>query len=226
MKKYNKEILDKIFNLFVGNDELRPVMHKPINVQDKFISATDAHTLIIVDKDLCDYETNNPYEENINVLGVIPFETQDLKIDIEKIDFDAYKTADEYKVTEEEVECKACEGSGEVEVEFYHKRNYYIDVDCPVCDGTGIEEEEKKELTGNKTFPEKCFVRIDKAVFRIEFFDRILSVKKILQENDISLISESLPNGAHCFKVGDFKILLMPYSLVSMVYDEIIIDLL
>ena len=225
MKKYNKETLDKIFSLFVGDDPLRPVMQKPIDIEGKYLAATDAHVLLIVDKDLCDYESDNPHENRMNIMAVVPHETRSVKLNIQAVNFEEYKTADEYKVYEKKVDCGACHGSGEVEVDFFYKRNYSIDVECPVCDGSGVESEEKKKLTGNKTYPDNCYLQIENAYFKLALFNNIIELQKLANTTELILLNKSVKNSSHLFKVGDFKVVIMPYLKTDEDSEKTIINL-
>lgn len=225
MKKYNKETLDKIFSFFVGDDPLRPVMQKPIDIEGKYLTATDAHVLLIVDKDLCDYESDNPHENKINIMAVVPQQTRSVELNIQDINFDQYKTADEYKVYEKEVDCGACDGSGEVEVDFFYKRNYSVDVECPVCDGFGLESEERKKLTGNKTYPDNCYLKIENAYFKLELFNNIFELQKLANTSELILLNESAKNSSHLFKIGDFKVVIMPYVTIDEVSEKTVINI-
>lgn len=50
-----KTKLQQAFELFVGNDELRPMMHKPF-LSDGYLCATDAHALISTGLGNLDFE--------------------------------------------------------------------------------------------------------------------------------------------------------------------------
>lgn len=208
-----KTELEKTFDLFVGKDNLRPTMHTPFEFEN-YIYATDAHILIRVKKEDCDFEITNPDFLKCDD-KIIPKENENIILSIP--DFEMYKTEDEYKVIQEEKECDTCHGSGEVEWEF---ENYTKDFDCPVCEGEGIEEEEKKAKTGKKTFGLTA-IKVKDTYFDIKLFNVLNDVKDYLG-GDITLISADKSFSPTMFRIGICEVLLMPVRFQKENWDNVI----
>ena len=198
-----KPMLSDVFSLFIGEDELRPAMHKPFEINGK-VYATDASTLVMTDKTNIDFVLDNEHTPP-NCEAIIPKANTSLILDITKEMFELLKTADEYEFVGKDIECKACEGDGEVE---WYFENYTHEFDCPVCDGHGWEEEKKGIKTGGKTFG-KCLVKIKDAYFSPDKVYKLIKVRDILG-GEIELISYSKSTSGAMFKIGMCEILLMP----------------
>lgn len=88
--------------------------------------------------------------------------------------FDLFKDAKAIPITATET-CKACDGDGVVEYEFYFKKRYDIEEECPVCKGTG--EFDTKKPIGTYEYPEQLV----KAFNKYYMLDRFYKIMKILQ---------------------------------------------
>ncbi len=219
MEKNNENItkLNEIFNLFVSREDLRPSLLKPFELNNK-IYASDAYSLIRMNKEYCDFNITNT-ETPPNCESVIPQENLNLLLDVNKDLFEQYRTADEYKLVGKDVECKTCDGYGEVEWEF---ESYTKDFDCPVCNGDGYEQSTKKVKTGGKTF-EEDLVKLKNSYLLIANFYKLMEVKEKLNE-PIYLIHQTEPNKSCLFRIGVCEILIMPY-MYSDTFEGKIIDL-
>lgn len=214
-----KSNLNQIFDLFVGTDDHRAALLYPFEIKGK-IYATDAHSMVFIDKKYCDFDIENPFNPP-NCEAVIPMENMSKFLKIEQSFFDQYKTEDEYIVTEKREACAECNGSGQVEWEY---ENHTKKDDCPECAGSGDGELEKVK-SGNKTFSENLLFKIDDTFFAAKMFYRLLQVKKLL-ESEIIVLSKSGKHKAYLFSIGICKILLMPvyhdedreFEIVEIIY--------
>lgn len=201
-------MLGDVFSLFCSDDELRPAMMKPF-LQNGKVYATDPWTVIFANQNDIDFDYTNEYLEKApNVEKVIPMPNTSKILNVKIEDFEKYKTEDEYEDTGEDIECKTCDGTGEVEWEF---EMWTKDFDCPKCDGTGYSEEKKQRKTGNKTFG-VYRVKMGEIYFDMKKFYRLLQVQNLLG-CEIELIHSSSPTSIHCFNVGICTVCLMPCPL-------------
>lgn len=201
-----KRLLGDVFSLFCGTDTMRPDMQLPFEINGK-IYATDAYTLIRCEKSHCDFEITNPHTPP-NCEAVMPIPNTEKVLHIDKSVFEQYKTEDEYESIGEDVECKVCDGHGEVEWEF---ESYTKDDDCPACDGSGYEAEKKAVKTGRKTFG-NFRVKLNETYFRMDIFYKLIKVRDFLG-GEITLLYQSKPTSGVLFKIGFCEILLMPCLL-------------
>lgn len=81
---------------------------------------------------------------------------------------------DEEIVIQDAVECKECDGSGEVYWEYTDNSGHtheHLD-ECPVCDGTGEIEHEKTKKTGKKILKSEAVINVGNAyIFAIISLD-------------------------------------------------------
>lgn len=196
-------IKEEAFNLFVSSDTLRTAWQKPFEINGNVYS-TDGHSMIFCEKDICDFTINNPHTPP-NCESIIPKPNIHRIVDLQKSDFDVFKTEDELMFTGEDIECKTCDGHGEVEWEF---QSYTMDADCPVCDGSGFDEVKKSIKTGNKTFS-RFYVNVLDVLVDFKYFNRLIKVSELL-DSPIELIHLSDLRKGVLFRIGQVKVLLMP----------------
>lgn len=201
-------VLSDVFSLFYGNDLLRPVMLSPFIV-DEYTYATDAYTLVRCKSENIDFEWQNS-EKPLNIKSVIPDENTLELIDIDSIDWGSLMNKDETIGDGNNVECGHCKGEGSVDDDFFYKGKFYsFEYECPVCDGSGYEEEEKQIPTGNKTFGSNDMVRFKDTHFYATRFYKLKKVKDLIG-GKIELISYNANKIGVLFRIGILDILIMP----------------
>lgn len=201
-------LLGDVFSLFYGTDPMRPVMLKPFVVGNKTY-ATDAYTLICCDTDKIDFEYENN-ETPLKVEAVIPEINTSEIIDIDGVDWIALMNKDETIGDGNDVECGHCKGEGTCYDNFLYKSKFYdFEYECPVCDGSGYEQEEKQIPTGNKTFGSNDMVRFKETYFYATKFYKLKKVKDLVGGN-IELISYNKNNKGVLFRIGFLDVLIMP----------------
>ena len=195
------------FRLFCGTDLLRPAMLKPFVVGNKTY-ATDAYTLIRCDNKNIDFKIEN--ESTLNVEAVIPTINTSEIINIDQIDWNSLMTTDESIGDGNDIECGHCRGEGIVEDDFIYKGKIYdFEYECPVCEGSGFEEEEKQILSGNKTFGPNDLIKFKDSKFYARNFYKLKKVKDIIGE-EVELISYNSKSNGVMFRIGCVEVLIMP----------------
>lgn len=203
-----KRTLGDVFSLFYGTDPSRPAMLKPFVVGDKTY-ATDSYTLIYCDTDKIDFEYENN-ERPPNVEGVIPEINTSEIIDIDAVDWIALMNKDETIGDGNDVECGYCNGGGTCYDNILYKSKFYdFEYECPVCDGSGYEQEEKQIPTGNKTFGSNDMVKFKETYFYATIFYKLKKVKDLVGGN-VELISYNREKKGVLFRIGFLHVLIMP----------------
>ena len=91
---------------------------------------------------------------------------------------------DEEIIIQDAIECKECDGSGEVYWEYTDNTGHtheHLD-ECPVCDGTGEIEPEKTKKTGKKILKAKAVINVGNAyifahnIYKLKFAMDFLSI--------------------------------------------------
>lgn len=212
--------LEKAFNLFCSDEEFRKNFHTPFFYQKK-VFATDLYTMIFTDKKNCKFQYKTVFETPLPpVTNVIPEPNTNRIIDLSIIDFEKFKTDDVYAETDvlEIQTCPICEGDGLIECDACMGKecdecNNEGSHECDECDGKGYCYVNKLEKTGEKTFNDRTFIKIDHAFFKISLFYRLKQVADLLENNTVKIIfaepfSSTKP---FLFEIGFCKILIMPY---------------
>lgn len=194
-----------LLNRFKSNDWRRDWMAKPFNVGNRTVS-TNAYILI-----------STPLQEGFEDLsnktkGVYPMDFNlDTKILVSEL---KQKLNDFPKVDcfdEEEKECDACNGYGDVDFEFSHNgKDYESNQDCPVCDGSGVFNTVSKTPNGKKELDYNKFFGIGNSVFNVARIEELLTVAETLEADEITLVNQTQPNKASLFKIKEVEVLLMP----------------
>lgn len=201
-------VLSDVFSLFYGNDPMRKVMLNPFEING-FTYATDAYTLVKCKSDIIDFEWENK-EKPLSVDSAVPdYNTAEI-INIDSIDWASFMNKDETIGDNNDVECGHCNGEGSVEDSFFYKGKFYnFEYECPVCDGSGYEEEEKQIPTGNKTFGLNDMIKFKDTYFYARVFYKLKKVKDLIGGN-IELVSYNKNNRGFLFTIGIVDVLIMP----------------
>ena len=214
-------VLSDVFSLFYGTDPLRPSMHNPFEV-DGFTYATDAYTLVKCKSDLIDFDWHN-CETPLKLNNVVPEINTSEIIHLDSIDWASLMDKDETIGDGNDVECGHCKGQGDCEDSFFYKGKFYdYEYECPVCDGSGYEEEEKQIPTGNKTFGSNEMIRLKDTYFYATKFYKLKKVKDLIG-GEIELISINANNKGVLFRIGILDVLIMPCMYVSE--DNVILNI-
>lgn len=201
--------LGSIFSLFVSTDGRRKNLLKPFTVDDQTY-ATDGHVMIYCDNKFIDFEFENKEKPPL-VRKVIPDINSNEVIDLKSVNWESLKTWDETKPSGEEVECGNCDGEGTIEDYVYYKRRHYnVEYDCPVCDGSGFEEEQKQIKTGGKTFDPFAMVKVRDTFFYVHRFYLLKVVQELIDGREVEMIAYKSNEAGMLFKIGFLYILMMP----------------
>ncbi len=105
---------------------------------------------------------------------------------------------------EDEIDCDACGGCGEVYFDFYHNgKSYEVEADCPVCDGVIYKKSDKP---ATKDFKDGQFIKIGDMCFYPQRVKELVAVASIIGE-DVLVVSQY--GNATMFKIGDDVYFLM-----------------
>ena len=205
--KPNSTTLSEVFSLFYGTDEMRPAFLNPF-VNGEYIYATDAYSLVRCKNEHIDFE----YKQDDSIKKpdaekVIPEATMSEILNIDSIDWISLMKSDETIGDGNDIECGHCKGNGSVEDDFLYKGKFYkFEYECPVCDGSGYEEEEKLIPTGKKTFGSGDRIKLKNSIFNARKFYKLKLVKDLIG-GDVELLSIS--NTKAYFRIGFVEILIM-----------------
>ena len=149
--------------MFCNKNEFRQLLRAPFfNTRYNEVWSTDGHALIRIKPERLIGEY--PKGE----LGLPTLESPcKRKVTIEAINkaLDECPKVDEEIVIQDAVECKECDGSGELYWEYKdnHLHTHERLFDCPVCNGTGEIVPEKTKKTGKKRAEEKAIINVSNA---------------------------------------------------------------
>jgi len=152
-----KAINDFLLGLFTGHDESRPVLMFP-NLKDGLVCASDGHVLISIPEDelTLQYNSVEKYPNGHKLVSDMEKETlRSIKVDIETLGKELARCR--FEADKLIIKCKECNGSGNVEWEYEDRERdtHYRTEDCPLCDGTGEDEQ-------NHPFPKMIVSLLDK----------------------------------------------------------------
>lgn len=186
----------KLFQMFVGNDEMRPRLNRLFKVDGKYV-ATDAHSMIFLPVDKIELDIQE-YPDSPRVDGVIPAKTNcNVEINISDIERQLIP-----EMIDETEECYACNGEGEQECDLGHLH------ECIRCNGEG----DIKKKNGNKVPNPNTKFEMLEAGFTYKQLKRLVDAVKIIGVDKITK-TFGTKEGANMFHVGDFGIIVMPYRM-------------
>lgn len=199
MRNLNK--YDFILKMFVGSDDLRPQLQSPALVGDSIFS-TDAICLIKISKDLPngDYSDNEKFPQSCDNLIL------EAKRDLSEIE--TIKTEDlmlrmfnlnpSFDVLYEE--CEDCEGAG-----IYECKCCENEVDCKNCDGDGDVEKDNPFSRIVLLGKDLLFY---KTKYAPKFIYRVVEVALILGEKKIT-VQYNEEKRKLLFTIGSVEVLIM-----------------
>ena len=143
----------EIFDLYIEDEyALRDTLKTPfIQESDGRVWASEGHIVIMVNQECVsgEYKTQD-LGSKIPVRDYncdFPLSISDLQNALDRC-----PQEDEVLITYKEVKYPECDGTGDVEADYYADSDgeyYTISGTCPICDGEGTIEEEEREPTGN-----------------------------------------------------------------------------
>lgn len=211
MKIKNEE---ELLNKFCDKNEFRKLLRTPFfNTRYNEVWSTDGHTLIRINPERLVGEY--PKGE----LNLPPLEYPcKKKITIEAINkaLDECPKVDEEVVIQDAVECKECDGSGEVYWEYTdnHGHTHEHIFDCPICDGTGEMEHEKTKKTGKKVIADDAIIMVGDAYIFAKYLQTLKQAMDFLNVASVKMVHNSF-KGANEFVVNDdIRII-----IASMLFD-------
>ena len=181
----------ELFDLFVEKDnDLREKFKKPfVDGRDKRVWATDGHLLLMVNPDCVSGEydvqhlNSGPNVTDYNCNYEIPVK--------ELVDaIDRCQKAEQVMVSYNEKTCPECDGKGTVYADYHanYDNNYYdLEVDCPICEGSGVIDEEKETKTGKVMPQEDSVIKMGECYFFNKYIQRIVKACELLKVEKVVL---------------------------------------
>ena len=200
----------ELLSMFCGKNEFRELLRTPFfNTRYNEVWSTDGHALIRIKSErlVGEYPKGK--------LGLPALESLCMKkVTIEALNkaLDECPKVDEEIVIQEAVECKECDGSGEVYWEYTDNTGHtheHLD-ECPVCDGTGEIEHAKIKKTGKKVLKAKAVINVGNAYFFANNLYRLKFAMDFLGITSADLISNSDRWSNEFILDDDIHIMLMP----------------
>ncbi len=204
IKKVSENIHENVLNMFVGKEINKPWMTKPFTYNE-YVCSTDSHRLCYFDKAKCGafdfYDLNHAANFIQKFESNFEFSVERLKRDVLALDME-----DDFNEVGENIECKKCDGDGQVQMTF--EGNTY-DRDCPTCNGSGFSEQTRHIPTGflRICWPQKC--KIGNSLFDTNFIKDIISIAELFNVDQVGVM-QTLPFKQTTFQIGDIKLLIMP----------------
>lgn len=206
--KIHKE--SELLEMFCDGTHPRKFFQKPfLNEKYNEVWATDGHILIKIPLERLSEE----YETGTLSLPVYSSNKNKKKITLSSLEnaLSDCPQEEEEIIVEKEKECKECKGTGEVDWEYHDSNGHYHikGFDCPVCDGSGVSENEVRKKTGRMVISDCSIIKINQAYFRAGY----LRVLKMAMEHLEVNVAEITLNGIHDpaqIEIDDLCIIIMP----------------
>ena len=200
----------ELLSMFCDKNEFRELLRTPFfNTRCNEVWSTDGRVLIRIKPERLVGE----YPKGELTLPALEFPCKK-KVTIEALNkaLNECPKIDEEIVIQEAVECKECDGSGEVYWEYIDNTGHtheHLD-ECPVCDGTGEIEPEKTKKTGRQIIKEDAVINIGIAYFFAKNICKLKSAMDFLDITSVELIYNHYRNASEFVIDEDIHIELMP----------------
>lgn len=195
--KHEKEL----FDLFVCEDDIRVWTRTPfVDEVDGRVIATNGYILVAVDKGMVDgdYPVIKKLSEPITSVEV----RDSIAVSAFEDALQALPQEDEYTTTYEGKICEECDGRGMVTAEYTSKdlNIYDIEVECPVCEGTGYAVEPVQNKTGRTIPTVGCCLSVDGRLMDWRYVDTLCRACHIL---GVTHVTHSRGVNKEIFGLGD-----------------------
>lgn len=182
----------EIFDLYVEKDNFyRDTLKEPfVQESDGRVWASEGHIVIMVNQKCVsgEYKTQG-LGSKLPVRDYncdFPLSISDLQDALDRC-----PQEDEMLITYKEVKCPECDGSGEVDADYYADSDgeyYTISGTCPICDGSGNIDEEVRTPTGKKIPQKDSIIKLGKGYFIWHYFRTIIKTCKMLDIKQIRIV--------------------------------------
>lgn len=210
--KINNEA--ELLNIFCNKSYSEPLRSYPfLNTRYNEVWSTDGYTLIRVNPEFLIGE----YIKKRLLMPNLEYPCEKT-ITIEALNkaLEACPLVDEEVVIQDSVECKECDGSGEVYWKYKdnHLNTHERLMDCPICDGTGEMEHEKTKKTGKKIIADDAVIEVGDAYIFAKYLQTLKQAMDFLNIASVKMTHNS-PKGANEFVVNDD----IRIVIASMLFD-------
>lgn len=201
----------ELLSAFCDNSYSNPLRSAPFfNTKYNEVLSTDGYVLIRIKPERLACE----YPKGELTLPELEFPCKK-KITIEAINeaLDACPKVDEEVITQEAVECKECDGDGQVYWEYTdnhghtHNRLY----DCPICDGTCEIKPEIRRKTGKQITDDRAIIKVGNAYLYGKIVNVLKSAMSYLEASSAELLFNP-ERGINKVAIGDIHIGLGPMN--------------
>lgn len=198
----------EILKLYVDSDNPRPEFTQPFS-QKGNVYATEGHILIRVNQSSIDSEYEEREKPHCSHLFYESFQFEDeLSLDDLNALMANADNIEEVQYYGEDIECKDCEGTGEVPWEY---KSWEKEFECPLCDGTGFTSQRKSKPTGNLIPNPETKIRIRNTTFKLRYLSIISKTLKLLGVGQCVYKENIKYSGPSFFEINkDIMVLLMP----------------
>lgn len=199
----------ELLNMFCDNFSQTPWINAPFfNTEYNEVWSTDNRVFIGIKPDIL----TNEYHKGELLLPELEFPCEKtITIDALNKAFDSCPMVDESIVIEDAVECKECNGSGTVYLDYTAKNEniYKLSKECPICNGTGEIEPCKTKKIGKKIIKEDAVIEVGNAhIFAKRF--KLLKIAMEYFKVDSVKMTHNAPYGASEFIINkDVRVIIM-----------------
>lgn len=212
--KITEEKVIKVLNMFVGHDEIRPVMMSPFEQGGYYISTNGNHLVAIKSKGF-----NLDFNNDLDTPAAAGLLSKDLHKPI-KIDLRLLKSEIDSKTPmvdqyEEEVkECYQCDGDGYQTCDLDHEH------DCLKCEGEG-EIKEHSKPTGVMVKKSGIYFKSKSISMGDYMINKLIDLCNLLEIDVVTKISGTKTTPS-IYNVGEFTVLLCPVMYTEDDSKEVI----
>jgi hypothetical protein len=219
-------INSKFLENFCSSKSYNGIFNEPF-INGKYVVATDSHSLIVVDKE--EVESDDPLKESEK--DYVGFVEEGKGDEVKNIKFTYSELLDALKQVpvsdNEEHYCPDCNGDGEVDFEYHstHDYEYTLRGECPVCHGTGINDN-FLYLHNVRGWFDKTLTAIETCGiwFNPKYIDDLVRIMNELQITSCTMECGSISRACLFILNNKVKFYLMPIFHLDSVENIIHID--
>lgn len=185
----------------------------------EMVVASDRKVLVWSKLEYIDFEVSE--QLGIDIENHISYPPNCMQwIETERQELESLMTVDEKTKVSDDVTCGNCKGRGmDGDSLTYKDKHYCYSFECPVCNGTGVEEAAKFINTGKKIFQNEL-IKIKESYILAKHFYSLYRILDLLIDAQIDLLGIS--QGNILFQIGFLRAVIVRYNYSEFDAEKVI----
>lgn len=199
-----------LLGLFYDKEHFREDIRAPFT-SDGYVCATETHRLILIKPELCKGEYA---PGKLSIKKVIKPENINITLTLVRLKkaVERMSNEKEMKTIQPAIECKDCDGDGEVEWSYEDKNGYTHEEyhTCPICNGSGQSSPAIEKPTGRMIPAANASIGIYENIFNAYHILALCDAMELLGIDKCKYVASSITGGNTFILTDEITVVICP----------------